>query len=127
MKRRFIKIAFLAIVITSVLGGITMLLWNILMPAIFGLTTINFWQALGLFVLVRILFGGFGKSKMMMHNRMNAMWNNPVHEKWMKMTPEQRKEFIEKRRKSGFGDPFGRDHFNMHGHEEHKKEDEQGD
>ncbi len=37
---------------------VTMLLWNMLMPVIFGLTVITFWQALGLFVLARILFGG---------------------------------------------------------------------
>ena len=35
---------------------------------------------------------------------------NPVREKWMKMTPEQRKEFINKRKKMGFG-PWGRDDF----------------
>jgi len=30
-----------------------------LAPAIFGLHTISFWQALGLLVLSKILFGGF--------------------------------------------------------------------
>lgn len=34
-----------------------MLLWNWLMPAIFGLTVITFWQALGLLALSKILFG----------------------------------------------------------------------
>lgn len=34
-----------------------MFLWNWLMPAIFGLTVITFWQALGLLVLSKILFG----------------------------------------------------------------------
>lgn len=33
-----------------------MALWNILMPEIFGLTTITFWQALGLSLLCNILF-----------------------------------------------------------------------
>ncbi len=35
-----------------------LLLWNWLMPAIFGLGVITFWQALGLLVLAKILFGG---------------------------------------------------------------------
>lgn len=35
-----------------------MLLWNWLMPAIFGLGLITFWQALGLLVLSKIIFGG---------------------------------------------------------------------
>jgi hypothetical protein len=39
---------------------IVMLLWNWLVPVIFGLKTIDFWQALGLLVLAKILFGGLG-------------------------------------------------------------------
>ena len=34
-----------------------MLLWNWLMPLIFGLMVITFWQALGLLVLAKLLFG----------------------------------------------------------------------
>lgn len=33
-----------------------MLLWNWLAPVLFGLPTITFWQALGLFALLRCLF-----------------------------------------------------------------------
>lgn len=39
-------------------GWATMLLWNWLVPVIFGLGTITFWQALGLIVLVKLIFGG---------------------------------------------------------------------
>lgn len=35
-----------------------MLLWNWLIPVIFGLTTITFWQAFGLMVLCSFLFKG---------------------------------------------------------------------
>jgi hypothetical protein len=35
------------------------LLWNILMPEIFGLKMISFWQAFGILLLSKILFGGF--------------------------------------------------------------------
>jgi hypothetical protein len=35
----------------------TMLLWNALLPNIFGLPVISFWQALGLCLLARFLFG----------------------------------------------------------------------
>lgn len=37
-------------------------LWNALMPEIFGLTTINFWQALGLTLLSGCLFRSSGTS-----------------------------------------------------------------
>jgi hypothetical protein len=38
------------------LGGPLMLLWNWLMPTLFGLPEITFWQACGLQVLATILF-----------------------------------------------------------------------
>lgn len=33
-----------------------MWLWNWVMPAVFGLATINFWQSLGILILSNILF-----------------------------------------------------------------------
>jgi hypothetical protein len=36
-----------------------MLLWNWLMPELFNLTTITFWQAVGVIILARLVFGGF--------------------------------------------------------------------
>jgi len=41
------------------LGFVVMTLWNWLTPVLFGWHTITFWQAVGLFVLAKILFGGF--------------------------------------------------------------------
>jgi hypothetical protein len=47
-------------------GFIIMWLWNALMPDIFGLPTLTYWQAVGLFMLSKILIGcgssGGGKS-----------------------------------------------------------------
>nr|WP_239060686.1 hypothetical protein [Bacteroides sp. 519] len=109
------------LLIAAAFSTIVMLLWNWLMPAIFGLIAINFWQALGLLVLARILFGRFGFGR----NRMGGgMRENPIHEKWMKMTPEQREEFINKRRRFGFGHPFNREHFGMDKQQEQNKENE---
>ena len=43
-------------------GGILVQwLWNWLVPDIFGVRRVTFWEALGLLALSRILFGGFGK------------------------------------------------------------------
>jgi hypothetical protein len=41
-------------------GLIVMLLWNWLMPDIFGLKRLTYWQAWGLLILCHILFKGFG-------------------------------------------------------------------
>lgn len=46
-----------------VFAYVVLLLWNWLMPALFGLGTIGFWQAVGILVLAKILFGGFGSNK----------------------------------------------------------------
>ena len=56
-------------IIGMVIGGIALLfvlsfavmwLWNWLMPTLFGLTTITYWQGLGLAALGRLILGGFG-------------------------------------------------------------------
>jgi hypothetical protein len=41
-------------------GGVVMLLWNWLLPPLFGFQQITLLQGFGLLVLCRILFGGFG-------------------------------------------------------------------
>jgi hypothetical protein len=42
----------------ALFGAVTMWLWNWLMPAIFKLPTIGFWQAVGILILSHILFRG---------------------------------------------------------------------
>ncbi|WP_303317468.1 hypothetical protein Q4Q34_00670 [Flavivirga abyssicola] len=42
------------------LGFVIMWLWNWLMPEIFGLTPLTYWQAVGLFVFLKLLLGGCG-------------------------------------------------------------------
>ena len=48
-----VVVCFIALVI----GAPTMWLWNAIMPTIFGLTKITFWQAVGINLLCSILFG----------------------------------------------------------------------
>ncbi|WP_312790301.1 hypothetical protein [Sphingobacterium sp.] len=54
---------FVAIIVgVFLLVALLQYLWNTLIVDIFNLKAITYWQALGLFVLSRILFGrGFGK------------------------------------------------------------------
>jgi uncharacterized membrane protein YgcG len=54
---------FFGLIAFVFVGGIVVQwLWNWLLPDIFGLRRVTFWEALGLLALCRILFGGFGKS-----------------------------------------------------------------
>ena len=47
-------------IVVFVFGGIVMLLWNWLLPRLFGWPEITLLQGFGLLVLCRMLFGGFG-------------------------------------------------------------------
>ena len=64
-------------------------LWNGLMPAIFGLRTIGYWQALGLMVLCWILFGGLRGAR-----SSGGRWRHGMRERWERMTPGEREEFV---------------------------------
>jgi hypothetical protein len=48
-----------AVVMAFLFGYVFMRLWNWLMPMIFGLSAITFWQGFGLVILAKIIFGGF--------------------------------------------------------------------
>ncbi|MDR1339514.1 MAG: hypothetical protein LBK58_05640 [Prevotellaceae bacterium] len=96
----------LALVAVAGFGAIIMLLWNWLMPDVFRLECINIWQALGLLALARILFGGMGAGRFMGMGMMKHH-GNPIREKWMQMTPEERLEFMKNRYyHHGFGYGF---------------------
>lgn len=96
-RHRMMKPLIIGVVVFIALGLLVMSLWNALLPAILGVKSIGFWQALGLLVLSRILFGGLG-----FHGGMFGMARRRMHERWMQMTPEQREAFIQQRRE-GFG------------------------
>ena len=98
MKARWVirglKIAVLAIVAATVLGFIVESLWNWLGPEVFGARTITFWQALGILILSKILFGGFrGRPGYGGH------WRRRMRERWEQMSPEEREKF----RQGAFG------------------------
>ena len=55
-----IGFGILGIGLAFLFGWVVMLLWNWLMPDIFGLKRLTYWQAWGLLVLSHILFKSFG-------------------------------------------------------------------
>ncbi|KAA6302531.1 MAG: hypothetical protein EZS26_001363 [Candidatus Ordinivivax streblomastigis] len=96
MKTRFFKHVVLVLAAIAGFSAVVMLLWNALVPCIFGLTDINFWQALGLLVLTHLFFGG--TMAFAGHDRHEGGFGkNPIRKRWERMTPEKRKEFINKR------------------------------
>ena len=85
--------AILGILLFTFIGGeVVKLLWNWLLPPLFGFREITFWQALGLLVLCRILFGGRG----------GHGWSRFSSRR----TPEERERFRQRvRERFGFGTP----------------------
>jgi hypothetical protein len=57
--------AIVGLIVTAafslVIGAVVMVLWNWLMFDIFGLAAINYWQAFGIVLLAKLVFGGFGR------------------------------------------------------------------
>jgi hypothetical protein len=90
---RALKIALFAVAFFTVFAFVVMGLWNWLMPALFGWHLITFWQALGLLVLSKILFGGFRGGP-----HRNWHWRRRMMERWEQMTPEEREKFRESMR-----------------------------
>jgi hypothetical protein len=85
--RKIAGIILLAIAGVFIFGNIVMLLWNALMPVIFHLPLITFWQGLGLLLLTKILFSGFRGGP-----RFHAKRDH-LRQAWMNMNPEQREKF----------------------------------
>jgi hypothetical protein len=85
---RGIRIAIFVIIGIVVFGSIVEGLWNVLIPPIFGWHTITFWQAIGLLLLSKILFGGFHR-----HGPGGRNWKHRMKDRWEQMTPEEREKF----------------------------------
>jgi hypothetical protein len=94
MKQFWVK-KVLGMVVCAVLGIIAigfvvMTLWNHILVAVIGVKLITYRQALGIFVLSKLLFGGFGGG------RRGCCWKGrgmEMKEKWQGMTPEEREKF----------------------------------
>jgi hypothetical protein len=96
-KGKFIaKWVLAAILFVLLFGALTMVLWNWLVPSLFNGPHIVFVQALGLLLLAKILFGGWGGR----HRCGNGggHWRHRYFEKYSTMTPEEKERFKERLR-----------------------------
>jgi hypothetical protein len=105
--KKLILIAPLAVagllLFVAVGGAVVQLLWNWLLPSLFGWREVSFWQALGVLALCRILFGGFG-----CHGSGRSHIGRRLQEGYVRMSPEERERFRQRlREKFGFDPPAG--------------------
>ena len=74
-----LKFLLFGALLLAVFGFVVMGLWNWLTPAMFGLRTIGYWQAVGLLILSKILFGGFmGRPRLHRGDR----WGRWMADRW---------------------------------------------
>ncbi|MFQ5720181.1 MAG: hypothetical protein ACE5IK_11600 [Acidobacteriota bacterium] len=87
-------LAILGLLLFIAIGGtLVLLLWNWLLPSLFGWPQITFWQALGVLALCRILFGGFGSRR-----SRPSRYRRRMEERCGRMTPEERERFRQRMR-----------------------------
>jgi hypothetical protein len=96
-------IGILAIAVFVFIGGESVrLLWNWLLPSLFGWREITFWQGLGILALSRILVGGIGG------RGFRSSFRRRMEDRFGSMTPEERERFRQGlRNRCGFGPPAG--------------------
>ncbi len=112
MRRKWVFIAPLAILglllFVAIGGELVKFLWNWLLPPLFGWRQVTFWEALGILLLCRILFGGFGlhgsgRSNVRRRGIADRVADR-VAERWEVMTTEERERFRQRmRERCGFG------------------------
>lgn len=94
LQKHLVLIPLFCMAFILLFGGCVMLLWNWLMPEIFGLPTVSFWQAAGLLLLCKILFGGFGGGHHHHGHGHCRCGGNKLRERWENMTPEERERVM---------------------------------
>jgi hypothetical protein len=77
-----------AIIALAVLSWVVMLLWNALLPGLFGAPPLRYLQAAGLLVLSRVLVGGLRGH--------HGHWRHRWRERWESLTPQERERLREK-------------------------------
>lgn len=93
-RRGFFSLVFI-VGAALLLGAAVMWLWNAVIPEVLPAKPLSYWQAVGLLILSRILFGRLhygppGSSAKIWNKRRE--WR----EKWMNMSEEERAQFKEK-------------------------------
>ncbi len=81
------------VLIAFLFGWVVMLLWNWLMPSIFGLPAITFWKAWGLVILAHILF------KTGHHRNHHNGFSHP-HSPWKEKFREKMKHYCREKQES---------------------------
>ncbi|MGH7997524.1 MAG: hypothetical protein ACREFX_14350 [Opitutaceae bacterium] len=99
-RRKFrLLIPVIILAVLAVLSLAVMGLWNGVAVPVLGMKSVTYWQALGLLVLSRILFGGLPGRR----GGFGPPWRRRFMERWQSLPPEDREKWREEMRHR-FGD-----------------------
>ncbi len=85
-RKRWILFPLIGAAALFVFSLAVMLLWNGVLTSVVAVRSVSLWQAMGLLVLAKILFGGFHGP----HRRPPWMRHGPGGESWCDLTPDER-------------------------------------
>jgi hypothetical protein len=80
-----------AIAALFAISAVVMFLWNATLPGIFNIPAINYWQAMLIFFLSKILFGGFRFGRNYGHHQFFEQ--SKMREKFLNMSEEEKQAF----------------------------------
>ena len=90
---KILKITFLIIAGIALYALAIQLLWNWLLPSLFKLPLITFWQACGLMLLSKFLFGGFYGFFKTKNDNSRHIWRANYKDRMEQMSTEERAQF----------------------------------
>ncbi len=103
LKKAAAIVAVTAVTILA-LGGLVTVLWNALMPDVFGVPALTYWQGVSLLLLTQILLRGVGRWRASQGPPSRDHWKRKFEEKLASMAPEERERFKEEwERRCGCG------------------------
>ena len=91
VTRMIVLFLLIAPIAIFLFGTLVMFLWNKALVPVLHVSEVTFWQALGILVLSKILFGSFsGGSR---RSSWRQRWKERMTQKWNNMTPEEKERF----------------------------------
>lgn len=92
-ERKFGGFLLLGLAAIALFTLVVMSLWNAVLVPVLHVGAVTFWQAAGILLLSKILFGGFRGGPW--RGRGRHGWGREFGQKWENMTPEEREKMKE--------------------------------
>jgi hypothetical protein len=93
-ERKFGGFLLIGLAAIALFTLVVMGLWNAILVPVLHVGAVTFWQAAGILLLSKILFGGF-RGGPPWRGRGRHAWGRELSQKWENMTPEEREKMKE--------------------------------